>query len=174
MALKKCEECGNQVSTKAQTCPKCGAPVKKEQKKYGCGTTIIVVIIIFVVLSILNEDRPVNDPPPKQKKAVLAPASQKKSTIKKAIEKTPEKIRDIVTNSEWDGSVYQVEDYLKDNLKDPDSYDNIEWGPVQKTNNGFMVRCKYRAKNSFGGYDIAHQVFLLNQNGDVTTVTNLQ
>lgn len=28
MALKKCKECGNEVSTKAKTCPKCGA-VKK-------------------------------------------------------------------------------------------------------------------------------------------------
>lgn len=27
MALKKCKECGNQVSTKADKCPKCGAPV---------------------------------------------------------------------------------------------------------------------------------------------------
>jgi rRNA maturation protein Nop10 len=27
MALTKCKECGNDVSTLAQQCPKCGAPV---------------------------------------------------------------------------------------------------------------------------------------------------
>lgn len=26
MALVQCEECGNEISTKAATCPKCGAP----------------------------------------------------------------------------------------------------------------------------------------------------
>ena len=28
MALIKCTECGNEVSTKAKACPNCGAPVK--------------------------------------------------------------------------------------------------------------------------------------------------
>ena len=28
MALTKCPECGNEVSTKAKACPGCGAPVK--------------------------------------------------------------------------------------------------------------------------------------------------
>lgn len=30
MALIKCEECGNEISTKAEACPKCGAPVKAQ------------------------------------------------------------------------------------------------------------------------------------------------
>lgn len=35
-----------------------------------------------------------------------------------------------VENSEWDGSVIQAELYLKKILKDPDSYESIEWGQV--------------------------------------------
>lgn len=66
-------------------------------------------------------------------------------------------------NSEWDGSVYPVKLYLKKNLKDPDSYEAIEWSKVQKTNEGYMVRHKYRAKNSFGGYVIENKVFYLNK-----------
>ena len=30
MALKKCRECGNDVSTEAAGCPRCGAVVKKK------------------------------------------------------------------------------------------------------------------------------------------------
>ena len=36
------------------------------------------------------------------------------------------------TNSGWDSSVYQVKDYLKLNMKDPDSLQYIEWSKVVK------------------------------------------
>ena len=35
---------------------------------------------------------------------------------------------EAVYNDGWDGSVQQVKDYLKGNLKDPDSLQFIEWG----------------------------------------------
>lgn len=76
---------------------------------------------------------------------------------------------EVVYNSSWDGSVRQVEKYLKKNLKDPDSYQSIEWSPVVKNNDGtFMVRHKYRAKNSFGGYVVEEKIFMLDSSGNVT------
>lgn len=33
MALIKCKECGEQVSDKAASCPKCGAPIAKKNKE---------------------------------------------------------------------------------------------------------------------------------------------
>ena len=49
MALIKCEECGKEVSTKAKTCPHCGAPVKTNK---GINTMKIVkwITIVFVIL----------------------------------------------------------------------------------------------------------------------------
>ena len=44
MALKKCKECGNEVSTKAASCPKCGAVLKK---KTGCLGYIGAAFLIF-------------------------------------------------------------------------------------------------------------------------------
>lgn len=55
MALKKCSECGNDVSTKAEKCPHCGASQKSAQ--YGCGTLIIVVIVGFILYSVFVPDR---------------------------------------------------------------------------------------------------------------------
>ncbi len=58
-----------------------------------------------------------------------------------------------VKNSPWDGSVYEVEQYLKSRvLKDPDSFQAIEWSRVVKGCGDYAVRLKYRARNSFGGY----------------------
>ncbi len=49
MALRKCKECGKEVSSKAKECPNCGAPVRK--KVGGCGgcLTIIVVGIVAAI-----------------------------------------------------------------------------------------------------------------------------
>lgn len=77
-----------------------------------------------------------------------------------------------VYNSEWDASVSQVEDYLEDNLKDWDSYESMEWSEVSTVGTKFKVRHKYRAKNSFGGYGIANQIFTLDSDGNVIEVVD--
>ena len=82
--------------------------------------------------------------------------------------------RPVVSNSGWDGSVHQVERYLKRNLKDPSSLNVIEWGNVVPgADGGFVVRVKYRAKNSFGGYVVEDQVFSLDAQGNVIGAVNL-
>ena len=50
MALKKCRECGNDVSTSASACPKCGAKVKRP----GCLGIIGGLFVIFLVLGVMG------------------------------------------------------------------------------------------------------------------------
>lgn len=68
-------------------------------------------------------------------------------------------------NSEWDAAVKEVTAFLRKNLKDPDSIQYDEWSPVSALElNGkhyWAVRVRYRAKNSFGGYVLSNQVFLI-------------
>lgn len=89
----------------------------------------------------------------------------------KLLERAKMKVGTEVKNSSLDGSVSQVVKYLKNNLKDPDSYESIEWGNVTETDNGYIVRHKYRAKNSFGGYVIEHQIFNIDWQGNITSVS---
>ena len=77
-----------------------------------------------------------------------------------------------VTNSGLDASVYQVEQFLDDNLRDPDSYESIDWSPVTETENGYYVRHKYRTRNGFGGMNIENKIFHLDKNGNVTGYTD--
>ena len=77
-----------------------------------------------------------------------------------------------VRNSELDASVYQVKHYLKNYyLKDPRSYESIEWSKVNEVSGNsyykYWVRHKYRAKNSFGGYVIENKIFYLDEQGNV-------
>ena len=50
MALKPCRECGENVSSEASSCPKCGikAPVKK---KMGVGSWLVLGIVGLGILS---------------------------------------------------------------------------------------------------------------------------
>lgn len=60
-------------------------------------------------------------------------------------------------------------------LKDPDSYEGIEWGALgiyNKTNNTYFVLHKYRAKNSYGGYVIEENFFVLDKDGNVLKVVD--
>ncbi len=79
-----------------------------------------------------------------------------------------------VSNSSYDASVSQVIDYLKKNLKDPKSYEGIEWSKVKEETDGYSVYHKYRAKNSFGGYVIETQIFYLDFGGNVVRVQNVE
>lgn len=60
MALKQCKECGNEVSTKAESCPKCGAILKK---KMGClGQIISVFLVLFILWMISDIYKYFNEP----------------------------------------------------------------------------------------------------------------
>lgn len=49
MAIINCKECGTEVSSKAETCPKCGARVAR--KPMGCGTLIGVIFLGGIIIS---------------------------------------------------------------------------------------------------------------------------
>ena len=61
MALQNCEECGNQVSSSADNCPNCGAPVKKKRIKIGCWGIgclgLIIIPFVLMLMAIMPEDR---------------------------------------------------------------------------------------------------------------------
>lgn len=46
MALIRCKECGNEVSSKSKKCPNCGCPIKKN-------SVINVLLSIFIIIIIL-------------------------------------------------------------------------------------------------------------------------
>lgn len=55
MALKKCKECGHEVSSKADKCPNCGNPINPVKKGgMGCGSLILGLIVIVIIISIVS------------------------------------------------------------------------------------------------------------------------
>ena len=50
MAMTKCKECGKEVSTKAFSCPSCGAQVKESSGKQGCGILLFAVFVFILIV----------------------------------------------------------------------------------------------------------------------------
>lgn len=53
MALIECPECGTEISSKAKTCVKCGAPVARSKPK-GCGRLIMIFFVLLVGGTVLT------------------------------------------------------------------------------------------------------------------------
>jgi RNA polymerase subunit RPABC4/transcription elongation factor Spt4 len=48
MALVKCKECGEQISTKAKNCPKCGAAAPKKTSMFTWFVLVSIIAVIYV------------------------------------------------------------------------------------------------------------------------------
>ena len=78
MALRKCKECGKEISTKAESCPNCGAKVKK---KMGCLQSILLIFIVLIAIgyfSSKSDYAPSSSPT----KSTSSPSSKKSKEIK--------------------------------------------------------------------------------------------
>lgn len=137
----KCKKCGHEVKGGVNFCPNCGekmpAVLQPKGKNTGSAFGCLMTIVIFFGLI----------------------------TMCSVIPTKPTKTK--VENSGWDGSVYQVESYIKKNAKDPSSVEFMEWSPLVKNGESQMVRVKYRAKNSFGAYVINNETYTIDSNGNV-------
>lgn len=60
MAMIKCKECGNDISTKAKNCPSCGAPVETGRRVLlkGMNGLLSIGLVIFVLHACNSDDVP--------------------------------------------------------------------------------------------------------------------
>lgn len=123
----------------------------KEANLYLAGLISVVVIILVIVI-----ENPIH----------FSFKSFEKSSAKEI----------KVKNDPYDNSVIQVKEYIKysDYLKDPDSYDPISWSEVKRIDNEYVVMHTYRAKNSFGGYNVEKVIFALDTLGNVINWSTLE
>ncbi len=141
----ECPKCGVVYAKAAGSKPKAGA-VKKQSKHvspWAVGFAVLGLVGFIYAAANIGGTRP------------TIRAEQRQAA------------QETVSNSAWDGSVRQVERFLKDNLKDPKSFEAVQWYPVQKDADGFVVRVRYRARNSFGALVLEDKVFLLDRAGNV-------
>jgi hypothetical protein len=161
MALQKCKECGHEVSTKAESCPNCGSPVKRKRGfAAGCLTVIGILMLIGFIGNLFDGG------------TTSKSSKSKTKTVKATKPKSPEEIRkDKIKRqfSAWDGSHHTLEKIIKKSMNDPDSYDHVEtvyWDQGEH----LIIKTTFRGKNAFGGVVVNWVKAKVDLNGNVIQV----
>lgn len=129
MAIIKCHECGNGVSSDAKACPHCGV---KPKAKTSMLTWIIGGVFAFAIGSaIINQNSPSDAP--------TAPAKPVDPNADLRFNKTL-----LVVKS------------IKAALRNPDS---AQWNIILANDDASVVCVEYRAQNGFGGMNIEQATF---------------
>ena len=58
MTVSPCKECGNEVSSKAKTCPHCGAPIKRRSNIVPWLAFAIVIAVVVAYFEALLQPKP--------------------------------------------------------------------------------------------------------------------
>ncbi|MCG3744583.1 hypothetical protein ACXHPE_17315 [Vibrio cincinnatiensis] len=178
MALVKCKECGEKVSTKAKSCPNCGA---KPPKKTSIVTWAVLVLILFGVYGVWQAESSLT---PEQRKAreeqrAIAAKQQEEQRVKesaqKAAEEKEKRLKGFHCLSSWDGSHTGVKKYVEDNMRDPDSFEHIETRITPVSDKGtHQLVMKYRAKNGFGGMTVGVATATIDNASCKATITSIE
>ncbi len=132
MALVKCKECGNQVSTDAKSCPSCGAKPPKQ----GMGLLAKFFLLIVVIMAI---GKCASD---------TSPTSQKPK-----VEKTPEQVKaEQEKEAQFQRDVLMIK-ALKAAMKNPASFELVQ--VIRLENKTLCVT--YRGTNSFNAVITEHK-----------------
>ena len=85
MALVKCPECKNKVSSKAKSCPHCGCPVKKKPDVGGIGCVVVLLIIFILIVSFLMGNGSSSSSSTNSKRSYSSSLRTKSSSVKYSI-----------------------------------------------------------------------------------------
>ena len=134
MALIKCHECQNDVSTEAKVCPKCGAKVRvpKDKKKMSLGVKIFIGFFVLVVLGRVIEG---TKPP-----------------------KTPEQIAAAAADSKRAVAAMTAAALIKKSAREPDS---INFSGLRVSEDATVVCAVYKGRNGFGGVSEEYAVYIV-------------
>lgn len=107
MAMKKCKECGEEISSGAKTCPKCG----KDQRNFFQKHPIIVIILVLVVIGAIGGGASNNTSNPSTSDS--SSSSQTTSTETKTKTETIYNIGDTIQNKKYEITVSNVSEAKK-------------------------------------------------------------
>lgn len=164
MTIKKCKECGNDVSTKAESCPHCGA--KQKRTSIGCvGAIFIIFVFGFVGFQINNisENRTKYRQAAKQqivKKQKEIEAQTEKKIFVENIEKHYTELVKFFNQKQFDNASNRMDlfkKYYKTNYKDVDNYDR-----ELRTRALSMKVKKLPASDAEGNFNIYKKLLELN------------
>lgn len=108
---------------------------------YGVVTLAVIGVVIYFTTS------------PREKKREADPLIKTHSSSDSMTHSSPEvksaSAGTKPTKNPKDGSIKIVMDFIKSNVKNPDTFEFLEWSELASENGYWKVRCKYKGVSSF-------------------------
>lgn len=159
MAVTTCRDCSGNVSDRAAACPHCGAPVEKPP---GVWSGIIALLKLGVGGLVLwfwwsvfiAEPTPLTPEEEARRQAEMAEraaaAGERRAEEQQA--SAEERRKGFHCLSGWDGSHRDVKLAVRDQMRNPPSFEHIETRVTPVDDDGMHgLVMRYRAENGFGG-----------------------
>lgn len=137
MSLRPCKECGKEVSTKAASCPNCGAKVPRQ---FGVIGALFALFVGWILFSCVGEH---------QKREIAQNNKPAEQVSRESKEKDAEVRRFAAATV--------AEEAVKRAVRDPDS---VRFNQMRVNADGSIVCAEFRAKNGFGGMEIERLVWV--------------
>lgn len=144
----------------AQLAPPMSQPKKKKRVWLW---VIVAIFVIGIFGNTADPQKTAAEVAAEKNEVARVAAEQKKQAAAEAKLKAEEARRGPMPKpSAWDGLTPEVNAFFKGNLKDYDSLKLVECSEVAMYGkDAWAQRVKYRAKNSFGGYNLSNQIFII-------------
>lgn len=146
MALKKCDECGKEVSDGAGKCPHCGAKISKPVGIIGW--IVAIVLLAYMVQCTTRTEKA------KEQAAAVESAKSPEQKAAEAKQKAEEDLRFQKT--------VVAATAVKQSLRDPAS---LQWESIDANEDASVICLSYRAKNGFGGMNLEYATFANGKHG---------
>lgn len=144
MAMTSCKECKSEISSKATTCPKCGAPIKRT----SAVTKLVAVILALMLLSAIfsGNEKPVTAQ--KQSASEAARVAKLTPEQRKAEQEAKKAAEDL------DSARWACKEFSKKALHDPSSAEfephKTYYAEFDKVTGIYKVQARMSAINGFG------------------------
>lgn len=131
----------------------------KNRKAFFGGIIILVLIgVVLFYFAIYRQPKKIETRPSENEH------SDNDSATHSNHEVTPGKLGTKPQRNPKDGSIQIVEDYVKSNAKNPDTFEFLEWSELSPENGYWKVRCKYRGISSFNAEVTTNAWFYIRNN----------
>jgi hypothetical protein len=114
----------------------------------GCGIGCALLILLGIPYLVMRQ---CSTPPPTAEQ-IKAEAVKERAEAAKVQE---DERRGLHCLSGWDGSNRSLVDQVKYQLREPDSFEHIDTQIAPEVNGKHTIMMKYRARNGFGGMNVA-------------------
>jgi hypothetical protein len=171
MALRRCKECGKEMSTRAAACPHCGA----KPRRTSFGTWLVLVVIGLGVISWYSASQRIEENAAQRAQDGAARAAKLSPADKAAEDRRLAAAKAAEQREREEGTMaYACKEWVRKSLHDPGSAEFEQPFAFERAAKFNRVQVKVRARNAFNAMRLSTFECRIRRSGGELVLLSLQ